>query len=73
MFTELVDMLEEVEGPLLANEWRAVFAEVMPDRPEAAAAAKDAYEWFSEKGARLYLEIFAPVWEQQLGEQAAAG
>ena len=73
MFGQLIDRLAEVESPRFAAEWKAIFAEVMPDRPEANAAAKEAYEWFTEVHAQGYLDYFSHVWEQQLGEQAAAG
>ena len=73
MFGQLIDQLAEVESPRFAAEWKACFAEVMPDRPEAQVAAKEAYEWFTEVGAQGYIDYFAHVWEQQLGEQAAAG
>lgn len=72
MFVELIDKLEQVESPRIANEWRAIFAEVMPDRPEAASAAKEAYDWFSEVGANGYLHLFEMVWQQQLGHAAAS-
>jgi hypothetical protein len=73
MFGDLINKLKEVESPRLAAEWRAVFGEVMPDRPEANFAAKEAYDWFSEVGARGYLDLFSQVWDRQLGQQAAAG
>jgi len=73
MFGQLIDKLAEVESPRFAAEWKAIFAEVMPDRPEANAAAKEAYEWFTEVGAQGYLDYFSHVWEHQLGEHAAAG
>lgn len=72
MFVELVAKLELVESPRIANEWRAIFAEVMPDRPEAGAAAKEAYDWFTEVGANGYLRLFAKVWQRQLGHAAAS-
>jgi hypothetical protein len=72
MFVELVEQLTEVESPRFAAEWKAIFAEVMPDRPEANAAAKEAYDWFSKVGAQGYLDYYSDVWEQQLGEEAAA-
>jgi len=73
MFGQLIDQLAEVESPRFAAEWKAIFAEVMPDRPEANAAAKEAYDWFTEVGAQGYLDYYSHVWEQQLGERAAAG
>ena len=73
MFEQLIDQLAEVESARFAAEWKAIFAEVMPDRAEAQVAAKEAYEWFTEVGAQGYLDYFSHVWEQQLGEQAAAG
>ena len=60
-----------MESPRFAAEWKAIFAEVMPDRPEARVAAQEAYDWFSKVGAHGYINYFADVWEQQLGEQAA--
>ena len=54
-------------------EWKAIFAEVMPDPPEANAAAREAYEWFSEFGAQGYVDYWSHVWTLQLGEQAEAG
>ncbi|MCH8128614.1 MAG: hypothetical protein IIC70_01785, partial [Acidobacteria bacterium] len=73
MFGRLIDQLAEVESPRFAAQWKALFAEVMPDRPEANAAAKEAYDWFTEVGAQGYLDYYSHVWEQQLGERAAAG
>ena len=73
MFVELVELFAEVESPRFAAVWQTIFAEVMPDRPEAKAAAAEAHRWFSEVGAHGYLNLFAHVWDRQLGEQAAAG
>jgi class 3 adenylate cyclase/predicted ATPase len=73
MFGELVELLGEVESPRVAAVWKAVFAEVMPNRPEAQAAAVEAYQWFSETGAQGYLDLFADVWERQLDELSASG
>jgi hypothetical protein len=73
MFVELCDRLEEVESPRMAAIWRAILAEVMPDRPEARAAAQDAFKWFSDVGARGYLEIFSHVWARQLEGVSLAG
>jgi class 3 adenylate cyclase/tetratricopeptide (TPR) repeat protein len=73
MFGQLVDQLAEVESPRFAAEWKAIFAEVMPDRPEAKAAARQAHDWFEEAGARGYLDLFSHVWGQALDEQTAAG
>jgi len=73
MFGQLIDQFAEVESPRFAAEWKAIFAEVMPDRPEAKVAAQEAYDWFSELGAQGYIDYFSSVWEQQLGEEAAAG
>ncbi|HVR79788.1 MAG TPA: AAA family ATPase, partial [Acidimicrobiia bacterium] len=72
MFIELCDRFEEVESPRMAAVWRAVFAEVMPDRPEAKAAAQEAFKWFSDVGAQGYLELFSPVWERQLEDTSLA-
>jgi len=72
-FVDLIGKLDEVESPRIAAEWRAIFAEVMPDRPEAAVAAKEAHDWFSEVGAQGYLDIYSHVWRQQLGVDAALG
>ena len=71
MFREAIDQSDEVEGPHLGAEWRAVFAEVMPDRPEARVAAEEAHAWFSEVGANGYLKVYSHVWDRHLGEQAA--
>lgn len=73
MFVDLIERFEEVESPRMAAEWRAIFAEVMPDRPEAAVAAEEAHDWFSTVGAQGYLDLFSHVWERQLGEKAAVG
>jgi hypothetical protein len=73
MFGQLIDQFAEVESTRFAAEWKAIFAEVMPDRLEARVAAQEAFDWFSEVGAQGYLDYFSHVWEQQLGEQAAAG
>jgi class 3 adenylate cyclase/tetratricopeptide (TPR) repeat protein len=72
MFGQLIDQLAEVESPRFAAEWKAIFAEVMPDRPEAKVAAQEAYDWFSKVGAQGYLDLYSRSWGQ-LGEQAAAG
>ena len=73
MFGQLVDQFAEVESPRFEAEWKAIFADVMPDRPEAKAAAQEAYDWFSKVGAQGYLDYYSQVWEHQLGEEAAAG
>jgi class 3 adenylate cyclase/tetratricopeptide (TPR) repeat protein len=73
MFGDLVDQLDAVEGPMFAAQWKAIFAEAMPDRPEARVAAQEAHDWFSDVGAQGYLSLYSHVWEQQLDDQAAAG
>ena len=73
MFEELIDRLSVVEGPVFASEWRAIFAEVMPDRPEAREAARNAHEWFSDVGANGYLGLYSHVWDLHLSEQAETG
>jgi hypothetical protein len=72
MFVELIEQLAEVESPRFAVQWKAIFAEVMPDRPEAKIAAQEAYDWFTEVGAQGYLDLYAKSWAI-LAEQAAAG
>jgi tetratricopeptide (TPR) repeat protein len=72
MFGQLIDQFAEVESPRFAAEWKAIFAEVMPDRPEAKHAAQEAYDWFTEVGAQGYLDLYAKSWAI-LAEQAAAG
>jgi class 3 adenylate cyclase/tetratricopeptide (TPR) repeat protein len=64
MFRNLVDGLDEAESPLIGAEWKAIFAEVMPERPEARDAAREAYDWFSSVGAQGYLDLWGHVWEQ---------
>jgi hypothetical protein len=73
MFVELCDRFEEVESPRMANVWRAVFAEVMPERPEAKEATQEAFKWFSDVGAQGYLDLFSHVWERQLEDTSLAG
>jgi tetratricopeptide (TPR) repeat protein len=73
MFGELIDLFTEVESPRFAAVWKSVFAEVMPDRPEAKAAAAEAHHWFSEVGAQGYLDLYSHVWERQLDDHSAAG
>jgi len=73
MFGQLIEQLAAVESERYAAEWKAIFAEVMPDRPEAKLAAQEAYDWFSKVDAQGYLNYFSDVWEQQLGEEAVAG
>ncbi|HEY5652672.1 MAG TPA: hypothetical protein VIW46_14600 [Acidimicrobiia bacterium] len=73
MCTELLEKIEAVEGPQPASEWRLVIAEVMPERPEANAAAEEAYRWFSERGLNGFLQFGAPVWKRHLGFTAEAG
>ena len=73
MFVQLIDQLTEVESPRVAAEWKAVFAEVMPERPEAKVAAQEAYDWYTKVGAQGPLNRLSHVWEQQLSEEAAAG
>ncbi len=63
-FRNLVDELGEVEGPLISAEWKAIFAEVMPDRPEARDAAREAQDWFASVGAQGYLDLYSHVWER---------
>jgi hypothetical protein len=72
MFGQLSDQLARVESPRFAAEWKAIFAEVMPDRPEAKVAAQEAYDWFSKVGAQGYLDLYSRSWGH-LGDQAAAG
>jgi hypothetical protein len=72
MFGQLIDQLARVESPRFAAEWKAIFAEVMPDRPEAKVAAQEAYDWFSKVGAQGYLDLYSRSWGH-LGDQAAAG
>ncbi len=73
MFSELIDLFAEVESPRLAAVWKAIFAEVMAERPEARRAAAEAQDWFSEVGAQGQLDLFADVWQRHLGEQSATG
>ncbi len=73
MFVDLIDGLRAAEGPLIAAEWKAVFAEVMPDRPEATVVAREAFDWFTEVGALGYLDLYADVWERQLESRAVVG
>jgi len=71
MFSDLIQQLEAVESPRIAAEWRAIFGAALPDRPEAAEAARQAYAWFTEKGARGYLDLYADVWALHVTEAAA--
>jgi class 3 adenylate cyclase/tetratricopeptide (TPR) repeat protein len=73
MFTELIERIEAVEGPQPASEWRLVFAEVIPEQPEANAAAEEAYRWFSERGLNGFLRLGAPVWKRHLDSTSEAG
>ncbi len=73
MFVDLCDRMEEVELAMMASYWRATFAEVMPDRPEAKAAAREAYHWYAAAGAQGFLNLFSHVWERQLDEVSLAG
>ncbi len=73
MFTELIDRIESVESARMAAEWRAVFGAVLPGRPEATAASRRAYDWFTKTDAQGYLRLFADVWERQLAPAAEAG
>ncbi len=69
---ELIELMGEVESARLAAEWRAIFAEVMPDRPEAGVAAREAYDWFSAVGAQGLIDLYEKSWAV-LEEEAAAG
>ena len=71
-WVELIGLLAEVESPRWEAEWKAVFGEVMPDRPEAQAAAREAFDWFTEHGALGYLELYSHVWERLPKDEAAA-
>jgi class 3 adenylate cyclase/tetratricopeptide (TPR) repeat protein len=73
MFGELIARIAVVESERYAAEWKAIFAGVMPGRPEATQAAQEAFDWFTKKGARGYLDRFSDVWQSQLGEQSRAG
>jgi hypothetical protein len=68
MFMSLVDGLDKAESPLIGAEWKAIFAEAMPDRPEAQAAGQQSHDWFSSVGARGYLDLYAHVWGQTATE-----
>jgi len=70
MFRDLVDRLDKAESPLMGAEWKAIFAEVMPDRPEAKEAAREAYDWFSSVGAQGYLDLYAHVWNKAEAQDA---
>ena len=71
MFGELIERFEAVESPRITAEWKAIFGAVLPDRPEAAAAAREAFDWFTEKDAKGYLGLYADVWERHVGESTA--
>jgi len=71
MFRDLVDRLDKAESPLMGAEWKAIFAEVMPDRPEAKEAAREAYDWFSSVGAQGYLDLYANVWNKAEARDAS--
>ncbi|HSM14496.1 MAG TPA: adenylate/guanylate cyclase domain-containing protein, partial [Thermoanaerobaculia bacterium] len=71
MFVDLIQQFEAVESPQMAATWRAIFGAVLPDRPEAAEAARRAYAWFTEKGAQGYLDLYSDVWALHLPEAAA--
>jgi class 3 adenylate cyclase/tetratricopeptide (TPR) repeat protein len=73
MFAELIEQFREVESPRYVATWKAVFALVMPERPEAGRAASEAGYWFSEVGAQGLLNLYAEVWDRQSGEDFAAG
>lgn len=72
-FTGIAERLEEVETERFAMEWRAVFAEAMPEQPEAQDAARRAHAWFTEAGAAGPLSLFAGSWNAIPADQAAAG
>jgi class 3 adenylate cyclase/tetratricopeptide (TPR) repeat protein len=72
-FADCAERLEEVESERFAMEWRAVFAEAMPERPEAQEAARRAYAWFTEAGMNGPLALFAESWNAIPAEEAVAG
>ena len=71
MFADLIERIEAVESRRMAAEWQAIFGAVLPDRPEAAAAARQAYDWYTEMGAQGYLGLYADVWDRHIAEAAA--
>jgi class 3 adenylate cyclase/tetratricopeptide (TPR) repeat protein len=62
LFGEAVDLCEATDGTLSAMILRALFGELLPDRDEARAAAKEAFDWFSSHGADGYLALFSDAW-----------
>lgn len=73
LFVELVQRWDDIEGPFYGNYWRTVFADVMPDRPEATEAAAEAHRWYSEAGLNGFLKLNEKLWSQHLGQSAVAG
>ena len=73
LFVQVIERMEEVEGPLAAATWRAVFASVLPDTSEAADAAAAAHEWFTSTRAEAYLRLFSDVWDGSTAARAEAG
>ena len=71
-FTGIAERLEEVETERFAMEWRAVFAEAMPEQPEAQDAARRAHAWFTEAGAAGPLSLFAGSWNAIPARSCAA-
>ncbi|HSR44166.1 MAG TPA: adenylate/guanylate cyclase domain-containing protein [Acidimicrobiia bacterium] len=61
-FSEAIDLCEATDGTLWAMVVRALYGELMPDRPEARTAAGEAFEWFTAHGANGYLSLFTEVW-----------
>jgi class 3 adenylate cyclase len=69
-FTRLIGLLEEHFSVERIQETRALFATLMPDRPEARQAAEEAYRVMTEAGAYHLLEVWKDAFPSRVAERA---
>jgi tetratricopeptide (TPR) repeat protein len=62
LFGEAIDLCEATDGSQWAMLLSALYGELMPDHPEARAAAQEAFDWFTAHGANGFLGLFADSW-----------
>jgi class 3 adenylate cyclase/tetratricopeptide (TPR) repeat protein len=52
-----------VDGGVETAKLKAMVAEILPDRPKATQAAREAQQWFQDHGAKGYLGLYGRAWE----------
>ncbi len=69
---QAIEATEASDGQEAAMILRSIYAELAPDRDVARAGAGLAYQWFTDVGAKGYLQLFHDVWPLVL-DRAEAG